>query len=204
MSAPPKTVLEVSAAEVEEIRNAVRAADVGKLGPRCVLAAGEHVEGLVGLLADPLVSDPIYDLPRPITQETVRAWICEAAQKRRLGEAILAVMLDDSGAPYSYSRFTIWPERSAAEIAGAYRTDMQNAGIGKAGAAHSFAWMFAELRVRMICVTAALDNVRSARVIEAAGFQPMGERDSVRPDGGIRRSRYWELTREAWEARQRP
>lgn len=60
--------------------------------------------------------------------------------------------------------------------------------------------MFNELRVRLICVTAALDNVRSARVIEAAGFTPMGEREGVRADGTIRRSRYWEMSREAWAA----
>lgn len=61
--------------------------------------------------------------------------------------------------------------------------------------------MFSELRVRLICVTAAIDNVRSARVIEAAGFIPMGEREGRRADGSSRRSRYWEMSREAWAAR---
>jgi RimJ/RimL family protein N-acetyltransferase len=79
---------------------------------------------------------------------------------------------------------------------------MQNAGAGKAGAARSFGWMFDSLGVRLIGVTAALDNVRSARVIEAAGFTPMGDRESVRADGTVRRSRYWEMTREAWKARR--
>ena len=63
--------------------------------------------------------------------------------------------------------------------------------------------MFEVLGVRLIGVTAALDNARSAGVIEAAGFRPMGERDGVRPDGSVRRSRYWEGTREAWRQRMR-
>jgi hypothetical protein len=46
--------------------------------------------------------------------------------------------------------------------------------------------MFEALGVRLVGVTAALDNVRSAKVIEAAGFVRMGERDSVRPDGTVR------------------
>ena len=62
--------------------------------------------------------------------------------------------------------------------------------------------MFDHLGVRLIGLTAALDNHRSARVIEAAGFRFIGERDSIRPDGSVRRSRYWELTREEWHRLQ--
>ena len=72
---------------------------------------------------------------------------------------------------------------------------------GGAGALRSFGWMFESLGVRLIGLTAALDNVRSARLIDAAGFVRMGERESVRPDGAVRRSLYWEMTREAWLAR---
>jgi RimJ/RimL family protein N-acetyltransferase len=92
----------------------------------------------------------------------------------------------------------VWPERSSAELVGGQRGDLQNSGVGRQGAARTFGWMFETLGVRLIGLTAALDNVRSARVIEAAGFVDMGERDSVRPDGTIRRSRYWELTSEQW------
>ncbi|MGD9965945.1 MAG: GNAT family N-acetyltransferase [Hyphomonadaceae bacterium] len=189
-----------SPAEEEAIRAAVRCADVRSLGERCELPPAAHVPGLVELLSDPLVSGPIYDLPNPINAGTIAAWLLEAEQKRAAGEAILTVTLDEQDRIYTYSRFTIWPERASAEIAGAYRSDMQNVGAGKAGAARSFGWMFNALGVQLICVTAALDNVRSARVIEAAGFQPMGEREATRADGTIRRSRYWEMTREAWAA----
>jgi RimJ/RimL family protein N-acetyltransferase len=40
-----------------------------------------------------------------------------------------------------------------------------------------------------------VDNVRSGKLIEAAGFRPMGEREVMKPDGSARRSLYWELTR---------
>ena len=196
MSAPPKTELAVLPDEAEAIRHAVRTASLALLGDDCVFAGPEHVDGLVGLLSDPAVSGPIYDLPRQITAKSILAWIHEAQAQRTVGEGILIVNIDASGRVSGYSRFTIWPERSAAEIAGAHRADHQNAGRGKAGAARSFGWMFDVLNVRLIGVTAALDNVRSARVIEAAGFVPMGERETIRPDGTTRRSLSWEMTRD--------
>jgi len=176
----------------------VRNADVTKIHPRCVRATPAHIPALVELLADPRVSDPIYDLPRPIDADTVSAWVQDALARSELGECVLTVTPDEHGVLVTYSRF----ERAAAEIAGAYRADAQSVGLGKSGAATSFDWMFAELGVQLICLTAALDNERSARVIEAAGFTPMGEREGVRPDGSVRRSRYWEMTRTQWEHRR--
>jgi RimJ/RimL family protein N-acetyltransferase len=204
MSALPKTVIEATAQEQAAIRAAVRDADVSKINPACVRATRAHVAALVDLLSDPRVSSPIYDLPRPISFETIADWVKDAEAKSELGECILTITPDNQGRLITYSRFTIWPEHSAAEMAGAYRADVQSAGLGKAGAAASFDWMFSELGVRLICVTAAIDNERSARVIEAAGFKPMGEREGVRPDGSTRRSRYWEMTREEWDNRRNP
>jgi RimJ/RimL family protein N-acetyltransferase len=201
MSAPPLTVLRASPEEEEAIRRRVRTADPASLGPGSVVAGPEHVPGLTALLSDPAVSGPIYDLPRPITAETIGAWVRDAAVLREAGEALLVVSLDEAGAVAGYSRFTVWPDRSSAEIAGARRADRQNSGQGGAGAARSFGWMFETFGVRLIGLTAALDNVRSARVIEAAGFVPRGQRDTVRPDGTIRRSNYWEMTRDEWRAR---
>ncbi|MFZ3005826.1 MAG: GNAT family protein [Phenylobacterium sp.] len=198
MSAPPKTVLVATPQEEEAIRQAVRTARPN--APDSVLAGAEHVPGLVTLLADPAVSGPIYDLPRPINTETVSAWVAEAQALRQKGEALLFVSLDPAGDVAGYSRFSVWPDRASAEIVGARRADLQSRGQGGSGAARSFGWMFEALGVRLVGLTAALDNVRSAKVIEAAGFVRMGERDSVRPDGTIRRSLYWELTRDQWQA----
>jgi RimJ/RimL family protein N-acetyltransferase len=201
MSAPPKTVLAVSPGEAEAIRASVRRPDLAALGPGRRLAALSDAAAFTELLADRRVSDPIYDLPRPITVETVSAWIEASAAEQARGEGLLVLNFDAESALVGYSKFSVWPERSAAELAGAMRADRQGQGAGLTGAAHSFGWMFESLGVRLIGLTADLDNVRSARLIDAAGFQRMGERDSVRPDGSVRRSLYWEMTREAWRQR---
>jgi RimJ/RimL family protein N-acetyltransferase len=198
MSAPPKTELKTTAGEEQAIRAAVRSADPATLGPGRSLARREHAAALLDLLSDPAVSDPIYDLPRPFTIETITKWIehCEALRQR--GEGLLFVTHDGQGTIAGYSKVTVWPERSSAELGGALRADRQNSGSGGAGAFQTFGWIFDALQVRLMCLTAALDNVRSARLIDRAGFVRMGERDAVRADGTIRRSIYWELTREGW------
>lgn len=200
MSAPPKTVLTATPQEAAAIRQAVRAA---ALEDGRIVAAPQHVAGLTALLSDPRVSDPIYDLPRPITEENVARWVadCEAARQR--GERLLTVALDEAGEVAGYSCFSVWPDRSSAEIAGAMRADRQNSGQGRAGVGRSIAFMFETLGVRLIGLTAALDNVRSAAAIDGAGFRRMGEVESRRPDGTTRRSLYWEMTREEWERRHR-
>lgn len=196
MSAPPKTVLAVSPQEEAAIRAAVRAADPKTLGHGRVLTEPAHAEGLLALLSDPRVSDPIYDLPRPFTLPNVQAWIADFAAKRAAGDGLLMTTLDAQGAVGGYSQITVWPDRSAAELAGALRAEMQSAGGGGAGALATFGWIFKTLGVRMMCLTAALDNVRSARLIDRAGFRRMDERDALRADGSIRRSIYWEITAE--------
>lgn len=203
MSAPPKSVLEVSEEEAEAIRQAVRTADVSTLGDRRERAELKHVPGLVALLADERVSGPIYDLPRPIGVESVTRWVTEGQAQALAGEALLIVSLDPAGEVAGYSRITVWPDRSAAELAGAMRADLQGRGQGGPGMAHSFGWIFETLGVRLMCLTAALDNIRVQKGIDGAGFVRMGERDAVRPDGTIRRSVYWEMTRDAWRMRHR-
>jgi RimJ/RimL family protein N-acetyltransferase len=197
MSTPPKTVLTATAEEAAAIRAAVRAA----AGP--MLAGPEHVDGLLKLFLDPQVSDPVYDLPRPFTWDSVAAWVAESEALRQEGRCILLVGLDEAGEVSGYSRYTFWPERSSGEIAGARRADLQNSGAGRSGVAQGAAWMFEALGVRLIGLTAALDNVRSAKAIDGAGFKRMGEVESVRPDGTVRRSLYWELTRDEWVRRHR-
>jgi RimJ/RimL family protein N-acetyltransferase len=197
MSAPPKTVLTATPQEEAAIRAAVRRA-AGR-----TVAGSEHVAGLLALIADPAVSDPIYDLPRPITFDNVALWVAESEALRQEGRCILSVSFDEGGEIGGYSRITVWPERASGELAGARRADLQNSGQGARGVAQSIAWMFETLGLRLIGLTAALDNVRSAKAIDAAGFQRMGEVESVRADGVTRRSLYWELTRDAWELRHR-
>jgi RimJ/RimL family protein N-acetyltransferase len=157
----------------------------------------------VALLCDEQVSGPIYDLPRPITEDSITRWVAESQAQALAGEGLLLVTLDDHGQVSGYSKITVWPDRSAAELAGAVRADLQNRGQGTAGMARSFGWIFETLGVRMMCLTAALDNVRSIKGIDAAGFTRMGEREAIRPDGTTRRSVYWEMTRDQWRKRHR-
>jgi RimJ/RimL family protein N-acetyltransferase len=197
MSAPPKTVLTATPEEEAAIRDAVRRAQ----GP--TVAGSEHVAGLLALISDPAVSDPIYDLPRPITFDNVALWVAESEALRQEGRCILSVSFDEAGEVAAYSRIAVWPERASGELAGGRRADLQNSGQGARGVAQATAWMFETLGLRLIGLTAALDNVRSAKAIDAAGFRRMGEVESVRPDGTARRSLYWELTRAEWELRHR-
>lgn len=203
MSAPPKTVLHASEPEAEALRDRVRTIDVATLGPGRERAELKHVPGLVALLADPQVSGPIYDLPRPINEDSVTRWVTENQAQALAGEALLIVTVGEDGQVSGYSRITVWPEHASAELAGAIRADLQNRGQGGAGMAHTFGWIFETLGVRLMCLTAALDNVRSQKGIDAAGFTRMGEREAVRPDGTTRRSVYWEMTRDEWRRRHR-
>ncbi|MFZ5668661.1 MAG: GNAT family N-acetyltransferase [Pseudomonadota bacterium] len=201
MSAPPITVLDVDAAEARAICEAVIGADVATMGPGRSLARPEDAAGLAAFLADPRVSDAIYDLPRPFTADNVRRWIEESEAQRLEGRRLLVVTRDEAGDIVGYSCVSVWPERSAAELAGALAASRQGAGQGGSGAIDTFGWIFDTLGVRLMGLTAALDNVRSARLIDAAGFVRMGTRQSVRPDGGVRESLYWEVTREQWRER---
>lgn len=203
MSAPPKTVIQVSDEEAEAIRERVRSTDLASLGPGRAFAEMKHVPGLVELLADERVSGPIYDIPRPVTHDSITRWVAEGQAQRLAGEGLLLVTLDERGKVAGYSHIQVWPERASAELAGAIRADLQNRGQGSAGMAHAFGWIFDKLDVQLMCLTAALDNVRSQKGIDAAGFRRMGERDAVKPDGTVRRSVYWEMTRDEWRQRHR-
>jgi RimJ/RimL family protein N-acetyltransferase len=203
MSAPPKTVLHATDEEAEAIREAVRTADPQSLGPGRALAELKHVPGLVALLSDEQVSGPIYDLPRPVNAETVTRWVAERQAEHLAGEGLLIVTVDDHGRVSGYSHITVWPERASAELSGAIRADLQNQGQGGRGMARTFDWIFETLGVRLMCLTAALDNVRSQKGIDAAGFRRLGERDVTRADGTTRASVYWEMTRDEWVRRHR-
>jgi len=201
MSAPPKTVLVVPPEEEAAIRAAVRGVTGDNLGPGRRVAGLADATALTELLADPAVSDPIYDLPRPFTPDRIAAWIADCAAEQARGEGILLLTVDADGALAGYTKISVWPDRSAAEVAGAVRADRQGSGRSTQGAGQTFGWVFESLGVRLMGLTAALDNVRSARLIDANGFVRMGERDCVRADGTIRPSIYWEMTREAWRAK---
>lgn len=202
MSAPPKTVLTASLAEEESIRHAVRHAEISLLGPGRVIADASHVPALLPFLADPAVSGPIYDLPRPVNEATVSAWVATCEAERQRGEGLLVLTMF-GGEVGGYSKFTLWPDRASGELGGAMAAQLQGQGAGMHGMIAGFDFLFDVLGVRLVGLTAALDNHRSARNIDKAGFTRMGEREAVRADGTIRRSIYWEMTRDNWHLLRR-
>jgi RimJ/RimL family protein N-acetyltransferase len=202
VSAPPKTVLHASAEEETAIRAAVREArGMDTLSGARRLARVEDAAAALAFFAEEAVSGPLYSLPRPLTEAGMTAWIAERVARHARGEGLLLFTWDEAGAVLSYADVTVWPQHASGELGGAVRADRQNSGEGTANMRAMFGWMFEGLGLRLIGLTAAKDNVRSARGIEAAGFVPMGERTVTRADGATRESRYWEMTREAWRER---
>ncbi|MFN9357625.1 MAG: hypothetical protein ACK6A4_12530, partial [Alphaproteobacteria bacterium] len=134
MSAPPKTELSASPDEERSIRAAVRTAPIDGLGPARRIARREDAEAVVDLLADPAVSAAIYDLPQRINRTTITEWIEAAEQDRQAGRGLLILTGNPGQQVTGYSRITVWPERSSAELAGALRAGAQGSGAGGAGA----------------------------------------------------------------------
>jgi RimJ/RimL family protein N-acetyltransferase len=190
----------VSPEEQSAIRLAVRLADPDELGPGRVYARDEHADALAEMLGDPAVNAPLYDLPRPITPDTMRRWIEACADARSRGEGLLILNFDPAGALAGYSEITVWPERATAELGGALRPSAQGGGHGASGAFALFNWMFRRLRVRLIALTAAQDNARSIKLIGKAGFRRTGLRDVETNAGTTQSVVSWEVTVDEWRA----
>lgn len=194
----PLTRNAVDTAQAEAIRANVRTVETFPSGGR--LAGLDDVEDLLDFFSDPSLFAPIYSLPRPLNLETVREFVIGHMNERERGEGLLVIRHDESGHISGYSDFQIWPQWAAGELGGGMRADRQSQGEGGKGAAASFAWMFEALGLDLICATAALDNVRTAKMLDHLGFHRMGEITSERLDGTKRPSRVWEVTREEWPA----
>ncbi|MBR9835707.1 MAG: GNAT family N-acetyltransferase [Alphaproteobacteria bacterium] len=199
MAGIPLTRNRVSPEREAAIRAAVRE-QTGLPGPESDsrLAQPEDAPAVFRFLSDPAVFAPIYSLPRPLTEDTVRDWIKAHLAERAAGTGLLFLRADEAGEITGYSDFQVWPQWAAGELGGALRADRQSQGQGGAGAKTSFTWMFEALGLDLICSTASLDNVRTARLLDHLGFERMGEVESKRPDGSTRASLVWEVSREAW------
>lgn len=200
MAELPLTQSAADEAKQARIRAAVRATEAIPALAR--IALPEDVGALTEFLADPAVSAPIYTLPKPINRGTVAAFVDRHLAERDRGEGLLLVSVDENGAVNAYHDIQVWPQWSACELGGAIRPDRQGAGLGGAGAAAAFAWLFDVIGVDLVCETAALDNARTARLLERIGFTCKGRIESRLPGGGTRPSRYWELTKADWQRRQ--
>ena len=195
----PITRQKVSEAHADRIRQNIQqvtSLPSGEIPSR--LAQLEDAAELCAFLSDPRIHAPIYSLPRPLTDDSVKSFIADHLEQRFRGEGLLFVRPDEAGAIMGYSDIQVWPQWGAGELGGAIRPDRQGQRAGITGAAVSFSWMFEALELSLICETAALDNVRIAKLLDHLGFQRMGEVTSHLADGGLRQSLVWEVARDEW------
>jgi len=192
----PLTRNTASKEKESQIRNAVRNAE--NIPELACLARENDVDALTFLLEDPLISIPIYTLPDQINRNTVANFIERHLLERERGEGLLMISTDEDGGASAYHDIKIWPQWAACELGGAIRRDRQNTGHGSSGATIAFRWLFEVIGIDLICETAALDNVRTARLLEKIGFIFRGKISSKLSGEGFRPSLYWELERENW------
>lgn len=202
MSELPLTRIAVSKEKQAGIRAAVSKAE--NLAGIAHVAREKDVRALTALLADPQISEPIYTLPSLVNHDVVAAFVDRHLDERKRGEGLLMVSIDESDVASAYYDIQTWPRWGACELSGAIRRDRQNTGQGVAGAAAVFSWLFEVIGVDLICETAALDNVRTAHLLERLGFADKGEIESKLSGGGTRPSRYWELSKADWLLRSTP
>ena len=203
MSELPLTRVLLPEARQAQIRAAVRTAQgIPFEQAPSRLATEADAAALLDFLSDPAIHAPIYNLPRPLTQDSVRGFIARKLAAREKGTGLLFLRIDPQGAVMGYSELDIWPQWGAGDLGGALRRDQQGQRAGVSGAARTFSWMFDTLHIELIFATAALDNVRTARMLDGLGFARKGEIVSHRPGGGTRPSLVWEVTRTDWSAQQ--
>ncbi len=199
MTELPLTRIAASKDRQARIRDAVSKTE--NLARIARVARESDVDALTALLSDPQISAPIYTLPDQINQDTVASFIEQHLVERECGEGLLMVSIDESGVASAYHDIQFWPQWAACELGGAIRRNRQNSGQGGAGATVAFGWLFEVIGVDLICETAALDNARTARLLERIGFTYKGEIESKLSGGGLRPSHYWELGRVDWGRR---
>jgi len=198
MTAIPLTRILASEEKQDQIRRAVqRASEIPGLAR---LAQRDDAQIFTDLLSDPKISEPIYTLPPEITLNSIDHFIAEHLAERERGEGLLMIGVDEQGEVDAYHDVKIWPQWSACELGGAIRRNRQNSGQGGAGALTAFNWLFEELGVDLICETASLENIRTAKLLERIGFTYRGEIESPLPDGTTRPSKCWELTKVEWHS----
>ncbi len=199
MSALPLTRIALSDERQAEIRDAVRkATGIAFDEAPSRLAVAEDADAFFRFLSDPAIHGPIYNLPVPLSPATVGDFIQRKLDERARGEGLLFLRFDEDGDVIGYSEFDIWPQWGAGDLGGALRPDQQGKRAGVSGAKRTFDWMFEALRLELIVATGALDNVRTARMLDGLGLERKGEITSHRPDGSTRASQVWEVSRAAW------
>lgn len=197
----PVTKVKVAPKRAHAIKQAVRTAEN--------MATDNHISRLATpddaalffrFLSDPAVSAPIYTLPTQLSEASVREFIESFCAGRETGTELLFLNFNEAGQLGGYTDVTVWPDYAAGELGGAVHPNRQGQRRGIAGAEMGFTWMFDTLDLDTICETAALDNVRTARLLDTLGFRRVGQTVSKYDDGRSRDSLVWEVTKDEWMA----
>jgi len=197
----PVTRTPVSAERARAIRSAVQAASsMATDNEVSRLATTDDAAVFYDFLKDPEVHAPIYTLPTVLTLASVTAFIQRYSDARDAGTGLLFFNFNRDGALGGYTDVTVWPDWAAGELGGAVHPNRQGQRKGIAGARLGFSWMFDALDLDVICETAALDNIRTARLLDTLGFRRMGQTLSSYDDGRTRPSLVWEVTKDEWRA----
>ncbi len=197
----PVTRNAVSPDAEAEIRARVRAVQGMDRGDgRSRIVTPDDANALFEFFAHPEVSGPIYTIEKPVTQESVARHIARKSEAQQRGEGLLTAVFDQHGQIISYMDHQVWPHWSACEFGGAMLPTRQSRGEGRTGIFTSIDWVYDTLGVDLLCFTAAKDNIRSIKLIDAMGLRRMGETVSTSPDGQTRQSLVWEMTRAEWQS----
>ena len=195
----PYTRNRTSPEREEAIRESIRRADhIPGSSASGRLATLDDAPEFLTLFEHPAINKWIYSIPRPLTLESVRAFIQDALDMQARGEVLLALNRGEHGEVTGYSEVRVWPEWAAGEVAGAISPDRQNKGQGAAGMVTMFTWMFETFDLDLICNTTALDNVRMQSLFRRMEFDHQCNMENLRPDGTVRESQVWEIPRERW------
>lgn len=200
----PFTRNRVSADRAHSLRSAVRMArSLPTENDFSRIAVLEDASIFHAFLSDPKISAPIYSLPRPLTVDAVEQFIARHITEQRKGEGLLFLNFNSDGQIGGYQDICFWPEWAAGELGGAVHPDRQGKRRGIEGAKLAFDWMFDVLGLDLICETAALDNHRTAHLLDGLGFNRMGETLNYRNDGTSRSSLVWEISKDEWHQKHR-
>ena len=192
----------VSAARQEEIRNRVRAIEFLS-GAETVseLATLNDAEALCTFLSHPGVHAPIYSLPTEFNNSTISSFIAQHLAQRERGEGLLFVRKNITGEIIGFSEVKVWPQWAAGELTGALRPDHQSKGQGTAGVKTTFGWMFPRSDWILFAPRPRRIISELKKLLTALGFAFKGVVDRERPDGTMRPSKVWEMTRSNWHSR---
>ena len=115
----PKTKLVVSHAEAQRIRTNVQNVRIfdGVFG-RARLALPQDAPGVLELLMDKRVSDPVYTLPRPFSLHSVTEWITDHERQAKEGVGLLMLTKNTQGQVTSISDFQFGPNMRPVNLAG--------------------------------------------------------------------------------------